>query len=471
VSATLQAELAARQFSAHAMQLQLQGPLTAIGDAIEELHAQIRQVDEDAQRERQKHGASDPSAVSPDDVLMLNVGGHLMSVKRQDMTEGEGVEGTLLAALFSGYWGGRLIKDDKQRIFIDMDADAFMTIHKAILNAATMRSAGKMAPVGSFFDTKRHDFWVKLMLSPLNKAAADATPSGGGAETRLTATDDPADTADVVKPLEATIEAIKEAFAAEKARLEGQLRAANRRRDNLDKEIQAVKPFLAPLSGGDAIRSVDVCGTRISTVQSTLDEMGDIGLHNRFDMWPAPIEDVPVDHIRRLVDHYRRKRLGASTEDIDAPLKIGKNAEQAAFDINAAMYGVKTDTPTATDDGFLTSYHTPGCEVRYKVVREGFGRTPTLEQIAITDRVTWRDGFEGNVKDTECRKHMARVSQPGLGYLRDALLSMREGEVRRFICQEDGDVYYDEVSLLQVADDFVFEPPRRRRDYRQVLYA
>lgn len=144
----MEAELAARRFSAQAVLNELHVPVTAIGDAISQLHTDIRQADEDAQRERQQHGASDPSAASADDTLLLNVGGHLMSVRRQHMTQGEGVEGTLLAALFGGCWEDRLIKDDSQRVFVDICPKAFKAVHKAILNAETLRSAGKAASVG-----------------------------------------------------------------------------------------------------------------------------------------------------------------------------------------------------------------------------------------------------------------------------------------------------------------------------------
>ena len=265
----MEAELAARRFSAHAILNELHVPVTAIGDAISQLHTDIRQADEDAQRERQQHGASDPSAAAPDDTLLLNVGGHLMSVRRQHMTQGEGVEGTLLAALFGGCWEDRLIKDDSQRVFVDICPKAFKAVHKAILNAETLRSAGKAASVGhllnevakrdqtgegndgddtllvfrhSFFGclcvvcvAGRHGFWVKLLMTPLDKDAteaadsscADSVPTGS-------LTNSPTEAAAALKAMEDIVKS----FANEKARLEGQLRAANTRRDNLDKEIK-----------------------------------------------------------------------------------------------------------------------------------------------------------------------------------------------------------------------------------------
>ncbi|CEM38829.1 unnamed protein product [Vitrella brassicaformis CCMP3155] len=448
----MKAELVAHQFSAHAILNELHVPVTAIGDAISQLHAHIRQADEDAQRERQQHHTSDPSAASPDDTLLLNVGGHLMSVRRQHMTRGEGVEGTLLAALFGGCWEVRLVKDDSQRVFVDICPKAFKAVHKAILNAETLRSAGKAASVGHLLnevakrDKGRHGFWVKLLMMPLDKDATEAIHSGTSVP-RLTATDMPPGSGDTVRKLEGIVRA----YAAERARLEGQLRAANTRRDNLDNEIQAVESFLLPLSGGDAIRSVEVCGQLISTTQSTVDEMGDIALSHRFDLWSSSraVEVVDPDHIGRMVDYYRRKRLGASLADMAAVLTMAGETDQAPFDINTAMYGiVKTDTPTpqasvAPRTGTLPSGY------RYEVVQEGTGRAPTRDDRVRFDEIGWRDAFDGRVKAYDDRGLVKRVSDLR-GWLIEALLSMKEGEIRRITVPNGYYAPYRQLRLISI---------------------
>ncbi|CEM38800.1 unnamed protein product [Vitrella brassicaformis CCMP3155] len=449
---TMEAELAARQFSAHAILNELHVPVTAIGDAISQLHTQIRQADEDAQRERQHHGASDPSAASPDDTLLLNVGGHLMSVRWQHMTQGEGVEGTLLAALFGGCWEGRLIKDDSQRVFVDICPEAFKAVHKAILNAETLRSAGKAASVGHLLnevakrDKGRHGFWVKLLTTPLDKDVTEGTGSADSVPTG-SLTSSPTEAAAALKAMEA----ILKAFANEKARLEGQLRAANTRRDNLDKEIKAVEPFLLPLSGGDAIRSVEVCGQLISTTQSTVDEMGDIALSHRFDLWSSSraVEVVDPDHIGRMVDFYRRKRLGASPADMAAVLTMAGETDQAPFDVNAAMYGiVKTDTPTLQASVGRRTGTLPSSGYPYEVVQEGTGRVPTINDRVKFDRAEWRDAFDGQNKAYDYRGAVYRVSDL-YGWLRELFLSMREGEVRH-IKVPDGPEPYRELRLISI---------------------
>ncbi|CEM16842.1 unnamed protein product [Vitrella brassicaformis CCMP3155] len=443
----MDADLAARKFSAIAILDRLHVPVTAISDAIGHLHGQIRQADHDAQRERQKHGASDPSRASPDDELTLSVGGVEWHVSRKHLTEGDGVEGTLLAALFSGCWDGRLRKDDKQRIFVDVCPEAFKAIHKAILDAVTLRSAGKTASVGHLLDeaTKRdhrglHDFWVKLLLSPLDKAASDAPPRADG-EPTIAAESLPAHSESLVS----AVEAIVRAANTETARLEGQLEAAKRRDTNLDNEIKAVTPFLAPLSGDDPIRSVRVCGHAIATTQSTVDEMND-KLKNRFDMWPRPVEVVQPDHIGRMVDHYRRKRLGASAADTAVVLTMASETEQAAFGINAAMYGVETDIVISDTSGDGFTQMPSG--VRYKIVQQGSGPKPTRNQTVKYDYIHWRDGFDGQDKIGEDRGREVRVSDRA-EWAREVVTDMRVGEVRRCIVRVGKELYI-EYRLLAI---------------------
>mmetsp|Transcript_15278 Transcript_15278/g.36335 ORF Transcript_15278/g.36335 Transcript_15278/m.36335 type:complete len:450 (-) Transcript_15278:298-1647(-) len=427
----MQAELSAQKFSVISIFNQLHVPTTKASDAIESLHKQIKQADNDAQQERQKHGASDAAKASPGDVLLLDVGGYELRVKRQRLTQGGGVEGTLLATLFGGSCDGRFIKltdrDKKERMFVDVDSAAFKVIHTAILAAetirsATVRTADTQASISHLLEDARrrnftglHDYWIKLMLSPIDSTAAGT--AGTIIEPTVSSTGTPKSLADFMK----VVDSFVKAFAAEEARLEGELAAAKRRGENLDNEIKAVTPFLRPVSGNESIRSVEVCGEKISTTQSTVDEMPD-KLRNRFDMWSRPVEDVQPEHVSRMVDHYRRKRLGASAADMAAVLKMANSTEQAAFDVNTAMYSVKTDKVISDTSGDV--FTQMPSRVRYKIVQQGGGPKPTRDQHVKIDVIEWRDDFEGQV--------VVRVSdQPE--WAQEVFTDMRVGEVRRVI--------------------------------------
>ncbi|CEM16821.1 unnamed protein product [Vitrella brassicaformis CCMP3155] len=451
----MQAELSAQKFSVISILNQLHVPTTKASDAVESLHKQIKQADDDAQQERQKHGASDPSKSSPDDVLLLKVGGYELSVKRQRLTQGGGVEGTLLATLFGGSWDGRFVKltdrDKKERMFVDMDSAALKVIHNAILDARTIRSAthrtaDTQASISHLLEDARrrnftglHDFWIKKMLSPIDSAAAGTT--GDVTNPRLSANDTPNELSDFVKAADAFVKA----FAAEKARLEGELAAAKRRYENLGNEIKALTPFLAPLNGEDPIRSVKVCGESIATTQSTVDEMSD-KLRNRFDMWSRPVEDVQPEHVSRMVDHYRRKRLGASAADMAAVLTMASATEQHAFDANAFMYGLTDESPKASKahQTFGGLGQVPSMQqrrfgfaqmsngVQYKIVQQGSGPKPTRDQRIKYDIVDWRDDFDGQDKICEDRGREYHVSS-AVEWWQELFTDMRVGEVRRCI--------------------------------------
>ncbi|CEM21895.1 unnamed protein product [Vitrella brassicaformis CCMP3155] len=429
------------------------------GEQLRNLRESIKKTEKDIHEAREKHAASDPSASSPDDVLLLNVGGTEMSVKRKHMTEGVGVEGTLLAALFAGCWDSRFIKiNDNGKttkeapIFVDIDTGPFKFIHRAILDAATIRSAtvrtaNTQASVSHLLEDARrrnftglHDFWIKKMLSPIDSAAAGTT--GDVTNPRLSATGTPDELNDFVKAADAFVKA----FAAEKARLEGELVAAKRRYDNLDNEIKAVTPFLRPVNGEDPIRSVKVCGESIGTTQSTVDEMPD-KLRNRFDMWSRPVEDVQPDHISRMVDHFRRKRVGASAADMAVVLTMADATEQDAFDINAFMYGLTDESPKASKahQTFGGLGQVPSMQqrhfgfaqmsngVQYKIVQQGSGPKPTRDQCVKVDYMGWSDDFDGQDKTFGRRGLECRVSTFVAEWLQEVFTDMRVGEVRRVI--------------------------------------
>ncbi|CEM32329.1 unnamed protein product [Vitrella brassicaformis CCMP3155] len=377
------------------------------------------------------HGALDPSAASGDDLLKVNVGGSHSSVRRKHLTS---VEGTLLAVLFGGRWDGRLGRDADNRVFVDVCPRAFDAMLEAILDG--------QGAVDRLMDEAKtrnyqglHDFWTAVLLSPIDKPSTDASSAAQGHSEEPTVASHglPAELRGVV----AEVESFVKTFVAKKNDLDSERAAKKAAYDQTMMEITAVKPFLAPLSGGDAIRSVDVCGQTVSTTQSTLDVMGDIALTNRFNLWPAPIEDVPVDHVRRLVDHYRRKRHAASLPDtklmggVRMPLVMDSAPRQETFNKTAAMYGVDTQSsPHGRGGGAVFTEMQSG--IRYQVVRPVSGPKATRDQRVKIDVIEWRDDFDGPGKRGEERGLVARVSdQPE--WAQEVFTDMRVGEVRRII--------------------------------------
>lgn len=90
----------------------------AVDSRAEELDKQTEAL----AQEKQKMSAV---GVADNDVLDLNVGGVLLSVKRATLTQ---VEGSHLAVMFSGRWEDCLDHDSNGRIFLDFDPYSFQQV-------------------------------------------------------------------------------------------------------------------------------------------------------------------------------------------------------------------------------------------------------------------------------------------------------------------------------------------------------
>ncbi|GFH61302.1 hypothetical protein CTEN210_17778 [Chaetoceros tenuissimus] len=88
-------------------------------DAMETRHQNI--LDRQAALATQNGGTS----AAPSDIIHLNVCGTEMFARRDTLTA---VKGSRLAALFSGRWESKLLRDEKNRVFMDVDPDAFRKI-------------------------------------------------------------------------------------------------------------------------------------------------------------------------------------------------------------------------------------------------------------------------------------------------------------------------------------------------------
>jgi hypothetical protein len=81
--------------------------------------------------------------VKDDDILKINAGGTIFTVRRETLTQ---VKGSRLEVLFSGRWENRLLRDEDGNIFIDVDSDCF----KKILDYLYMIKLSASAPSDAF---------------------------------------------------------------------------------------------------------------------------------------------------------------------------------------------------------------------------------------------------------------------------------------------------------------------------------
>mmetsp|Transcript_27442 Transcript_27442/g.78982 ORF Transcript_27442/g.78982 Transcript_27442/m.78982 type:complete len:95 (+) Transcript_27442:492-776(+) len=90
--------------------------------------------------------------------------------------------------------------------------------------------------------------------------------------------------------------------------------------------------------------------------------------------------------------------------------------------------------------------------VRYRIVTEGTGRVTTLNDRVKFDGIAWGDAFDGQDKRIDRRGEVCCVTDT-VGWLREAVLSMREGEMRRIVLTDDRYVgRYVQLHLVSIIE-------------------
>jgi len=85
----------------------------------------------------------------------------------------------------------------------------------------------------------------------------------------------------------------------------------------------------------------------------------------------------------------------------------------------------------------------------HKVVQEGTGRVPTADQRVKFDEIGFTDAFDGQNKVSDYREWVIRVFD-GIEWFREAVLSMREGEVREIITPIGSAPTYRQLRLISI---------------------
>jgi len=91
-------------------------------------------------------------AMTPEvvDIVDLNIGGRIFSVKRTTLCQ---IEGSLLSSMFSGRWEKNLERDENNRVFMDIDPDCFGLILKWL----RMLKVNPNAKFPHISDTLKHE--------------------------------------------------------------------------------------------------------------------------------------------------------------------------------------------------------------------------------------------------------------------------------------------------------------------------
>jgi len=94
--------------------------------ALEEAESRVlKRIESFDAKKKETADANGRSDATKDELLEINAGGNIIFARRSVLTQ---IEGSRLGAIFSGRWDNRLQRDNKGRIFLDVNATCFEAI-------------------------------------------------------------------------------------------------------------------------------------------------------------------------------------------------------------------------------------------------------------------------------------------------------------------------------------------------------
>ena len=127
----------------------LEDALSNLPGLIRKRLEQLEEREKEFEQMKKTFEEENPSQGYPNDVLRLNVGGSRIDVLRRTLTS---VEGSMLAAKFSGRWDDSLEKDADGNFFIDQPMELFMPMIKYLRAQACMTPRARPVHSPPFVD-------------------------------------------------------------------------------------------------------------------------------------------------------------------------------------------------------------------------------------------------------------------------------------------------------------------------------
>ena len=141
-----------------------------------ELLDRLSKLDDEKHKIAEVNGNID---VSDDDLVEINAGGKLFTVKRGTLKQ---LPDSRLAVLFSGRWDKKLARDDKGRIFLDVNSKCFQAIVD-YLNELAISSEDDAPALPSVDDELQHILAHQMNIFGLNeKSPTDSSLLNGSSD-------------------------------------------------------------------------------------------------------------------------------------------------------------------------------------------------------------------------------------------------------------------------------------------------
>ncbi|CEM37626.1 unnamed protein product [Vitrella brassicaformis CCMP3155] len=313
-------------------------------------------LDELEERERAMGGSAVPNKPKDElmkEVLELNVSGEHVRVQRSTLCA---VVDSVLATLFCGKFDAAFIRDDSNRIFLNIFPPAFQWCVMHLIMYEDERISNMSIPPSKQHDTP-FTYWVELLLwDPAYKRRPRGDPVLPAADPATDQQEDSEQPTPAPLRLNAELHTLMKKAVQEKAAHE--------------QRLDAIKPLLKAdsveddtvrrtrNSRGKTLVSASVSGSTVTVTTGVAKSLGDDSTFaNRFLKY-GPTVRAPIEHVRRIVDVVARAHMkkGAAITAADVQGAMGE-LDIEGYRHALTMYGLDSDRYLGPADGLLTTDH------------------------------------------------------------------------------------------------------------------
>lgn len=325
-------------------------------------------------------------------IVELNVGGTDMDVLRTDLVR---AEDSVLANMFSGRWEGRLPRDSRGRVFVDVSPTSFRKVVGFLVKLG-IATPGKVLELPTLTPDEQPAFDHLVLVLGLwphvYEGKAAATVTGPSLQKQA---EDELVRAPPVEPSDAKRfgQAVAQSFAAEEIALEKAAVELEEARERFDKEVESITKFAgAPAGFGgqhnmgsanqDDIVELNIGGTMAATRRSTLCRAADSVLARMFDhsnesRAPPFVRDAKGRYFvqyndycfAKIIEVLRSKRWPWPPTNTQLKEFGVGSLETSGATTERFKTFIRDDE--REDFGSLVSYFFPGCE---RFIMEAVGR-------------------------------------------------------------------------------------------------
>lgn len=266
-------------------QAELQEQIGQVSKRLHDKWGSLEKKWRDLERERRDAANSYGVTGGGGPIVELNVGGTDMDVLRADLVR---VEESVLALVFGGRWEGRMPRDSRGRVFIDVSPSVFRKVVGFLVKLGRAQP-GKPVELPTLTPEEQPNFdHLVLVLGLWPHVYEGRSPLAPAQSMRIKPKDIPAP---AVEPADARRfgRQVATAFAVEEVALEMAELELQASREKYDREVASVAEFAGAPGGfgregiDDDIVELNIGGTVISTRRSALCRCPESVLARMFD--------------------------------------------------------------------------------------------------------------------------------------------------------------------------------------------